>query len=315
MSQRRRSPRPWRRRTGRRAFSTTELMILVPVLAILLVLLFCAIGHGRGIARDVVCRSNLGRLGIATGSYANSYNGTLFANLASPLLISNVVYRTPTATGWGLLYPRHLGNYHVLFCPSDPGRGPAWEYGWSNWGAEPPDVPPPHPGGGGGRRRGWDDPQPGQGHQGGERGKRLGWDDPQPDHGNDGRGHQGGERGKRLGWGDRGHGPRGRGPRPGPGHGPTPVAASEVQCSYGYRGRQGLVPSAGASFTVSNIESNPQKVLGCDFHEPFFAPPRVHHAGHVNVVRLNGQVERVDATVSFGPTLDDFDRALDALDR
>jgi hypothetical protein len=47
---------------------------------------------------------------------------------------------------------------------------------------------------------------------------------------------------------------------------------SEVQCSYGYRGRQGLVEKPEDGLTLSLLERFPRKVLGCDFYEPFFAP-------------------------------------------
>ncbi|MFW6161422.1 MAG: type II secretion system protein [Planctomycetota bacterium] len=263
--------------------SLVEMLAATVVLVILSTILVAAVQHSRSMSRDVVCRSHLSRLAIATGSYANAHAGYVFTNRPTPLQISNVVYHSPTPTGWGELYPRYLGNYHVLFCPSDPGRSPTWEYGWSNWYALPGTGPPHDP---------WN------------RGRHRGWSDPQPDHGRD----------------DRGHNPQGRGPRrrrrrpPHPHPRPDPPA-SQVQCSYGYRGRQGIVPDAEATFTVATFEEHPQRVLGCDFYEPFFDPPRVHHEGHINVLRINGQVERVDRIVSFGPEAEDFQTALDALDR
>lgn len=327
-----------------RGTTLIEILAATMVLVILSAVLVAAVQQGRRTARDVLCRSHLSRLAIATGSYANGHNGHLFTNRATPLQISNVVYHSPDTTGWGELYPRYVGNYHVLFCPSDPGRSPTWEYGWSNWFAlpetEPPDdpEPPDHPGRG--HHRGWTDPRPDRGRDHWPRlprgllpsGRHRGWTDPQPDHGRDDGGHnpQGrGPSGRPRGWSDphpdrgrddAGHNPQGFGPRrrrrwpPRPGPTPTPVA-SEVQCSYGYRGRQGIVPDADAPFTVTAFDEHPQRVLGCDFYEPFFDPPRVHHRGHINVLRINGQVERVDRIVSFGPRADDFQTALDALDR
>ena len=302
---------PWRRR----AFSVTELLVLIAVVVILTLTLVAAVHAGRRMARDVVCRSNLTRLAIATGSYANAHEGYLFVNYPSPLRISNVIYEGSTVTGWGHLHPRYLGNYHALFCPEDPGRGPNWEYGWSNWSS----------GGGGGdggdgngrgdrgRHRGWDDPQPGHGrdedgHRGGRDddddypGRHRGWDDPQPHHGRDQGGHRGGRR-RGGGGADDGGG----------GHGWRLV--SQVQCSYGYRGRQGIVSDIHAPFTVTVTEGEPEKVLGCDYYEDFFDPPRIHHSGHINLLRFNGQVERVGTVVSFGPSADDFDAAVAALDR
>jgi hypothetical protein len=280
--------RPTDRQRPSRGTTLVEILAAAVVLVILSTVLVAAIQHSRSMARDVVCRSHLSRLAIATGSYANAHSGQLFTNRATPLQISNVLYHSPNTTGWGELFPRYLGNYHVFFCPSDPGRSPTWEYGWSNWYALPETGPPDHPG----------NPDPW------EQGRHRGWSDPQPDRGRDDRGHT-----------PQGHGPRRRRRRPPHPHPRPAPPASQVQCSYGYRGRQGIVPDVDATFTVTTFEEHPQRVLGCDFYEPFFAPPRVHHKGHINVLRINGQVERVDRTVSFGPEAEDFQAALDALDR
>jgi len=89
----------------------------------------------------------------------------------------------------------------------------------------------------------------------------------------------------------------------------------EVQCSYGYRGGQGIVPEATTPITVSEIDRNHQKVFVCDYYETFTDPPRIHHENHINVLRCNGQVEQVNRIVSFGPKdPDDFQAALDVLD-
>jgi prepilin-type N-terminal cleavage/methylation domain-containing protein len=212
---------------ARRAFTVVELLVTIAVLGILLVLLLPAAVYGRSLARDAICRSNLRQLWAAAGYYAHSCNGQLPVNLATPLRISNVVYKSERITGWGMHHPRFLRDYHVLFCPSDPGRGPAWEYGWSNWG----------------------------------------------------------------------------------------IAGGEVQCSYGYRGRHGICHSPLSSLTLSEVERAQGKVFGCDFYEPFFAPPRIHHKEHINVLRASGSVERVDKVVSFGPLPGGYGVALDALDR
>ncbi|MFP4058050.1 MAG: type II secretion system protein [Candidatus Brocadiia bacterium] len=89
----------------------------------------------------------------------------------------------------------------------------------------------------------------------------------------------------------------------------------EVQCSYGYRGRQGLVADATVGLSMAMLERRPEWLLGCDFYEPFFAPPRVHHRGHTNLLRCNGSVGRVDQEVSFGPTVRHIDAAVRSLDR
>ena len=88
----------------------------------------------------------------------------------------------------------------------------------------------------------------------------------------------------------------------------------EVRCSYGYRGRQGLVADPAVALTLSEIERNPQKIVGCDFYLPFAAPARVHHPSHTNVLRCNGSVVQVNRAIGFGPDDEDFQAALDALD-
>jgi prepilin-type N-terminal cleavage/methylation domain-containing protein len=89
----------------------------------------------------------------------------------------------------------------------------------------------------------------------------------------------------------------------------------EVQCSYGYRGGQNILPEATTPITLSEIDRNRQKVLGCDYNETFTNPPRIHHENHTNILRCNGQVEQINRVVSFGPKdPEDFQAALDALD-
>jgi len=89
----------------------------------------------------------------------------------------------------------------------------------------------------------------------------------------------------------------------------------EVQCSYGFRGRQGLAPEAESTLTIAELDNNPTKIIGCDFYERFTNPPRVHHETHINVLRCNGKVEQEGRIVSFGPDEEDFEAAVNGLDR
>ena len=89
----------------------------------------------------------------------------------------------------------------------------------------------------------------------------------------------------------------------------------EVQCSYGWRGRQGLMDSAALPLTLSEVDRNPQKAIGCDYYEPFASPARIHHDNHINVLRCNGSVEQVSVIPSFGPEPEDFQAALATIDR
>jgi len=93
----------------------------------------------------------------------------------------------------------------------------------------------------------------------------------------------------------------------------------EVQGSYGYRGSQGLVSDPDSPLNLAAVDTNAQKVFVTEFYEPFTSPiQRVNHLNHINVLRCNGsvqQVSQVTGYVSFGPNEEDFERALEALDR
>jgi prepilin-type N-terminal cleavage/methylation domain-containing protein len=93
------------------------------------------------------------------------------------------------------------------------------------------------------------------------------------------------------------------------------TADGEVQCSYGYRGGQNLVPDEKTPVTLSVIDAYPHRVFGAEYYEPFASPARIHHPDHINFLRCNGQVEHSLEIVSFGPTDGDFQAALDTLDR
>jgi len=213
---------------GRRAFSILELLVTIGIIALLTMLLLGVVMHARHHARDTRCKGNLSQLWKAVNYYANANNDLLFVNNASPLQISNVIYKNQAPSGWGHLYPRYLKEHRLFYCPADPVRSVDWEtYGWHQWETE----------------------------------------------------------------------------------------EGEVQCSYGWRGRQGLVADEAVALSLSEVERNPQKVVGCDFYETHTPEWRVHHSKHINVLRCNGGVSQVDAIVGFGPEVEDSQAALDVLDR
>ena len=84
---------------------------------------------------------------------------------------------------------------------------------------------------------------------------------------------------------------------------------------YGWRGRQGLVADASVALTLAELDRNPQKIIGCDYNEETGGPTPNHHENHTNVLRCNGAVDGVKVLNSFGPTGQDIQDALDALDR
>jgi prepilin-type N-terminal cleavage/methylation domain-containing protein len=95
------------------------------------------------------------------------------------------------------------------------------------------------------------------------------------------------------------------------------IENGEVQCSYGYRGGQGIVADPTTPFTLSDVDRNPQKVFITEYYETFTTPRRINHLGHINVLRCNGSVDQVSQVpeyVSFGPNPADFEHALEVLD-
>ncbi len=116
----------------RRGLTFIELLVITAIAGVLLILLLPAAAYARSRARDAGCKSNLRQLWGALSYYANDHGGALPVNHATPGRISNILYKDRRRTGWGPIHPRYLRDYHVFFCPNDPGRGPAWEYGWSN---------------------------------------------------------------------------------------------------------------------------------------------------------------------------------------
>jgi len=89
----------------------------------------------------------------------------------------------------------------------------------------------------------------------------------------------------------------------------------EVRVSYGYRGRQGFTDDPDANLSLATLDSNPTKVIMCDFYGGGTAPPGHHHESHINVTRCSGQVEAVKALPRIGHDLATSQAALDLLDK
>jgi prepilin-type N-terminal cleavage/methylation domain-containing protein len=95
-------------------------------------------------------------------------------------------------------------------------------------------------------------------------------------------------------------------------------ADGEVQGSYGYRGRQGILDDPGTPLALSLVDRHPELTLVTDYYQPLDKAIRsFHHPGHINVLRCNGKVEQISQAtgyVSFGPTDAEVDSALTFLD-
>jgi prepilin-type N-terminal cleavage/methylation domain-containing protein len=213
--------------SGRGGFTLLELLVSIGIISLLAIMLLPIFPRARGQARDANCKSNLSQIWKTVNIYCNYYNDVLFANLDTPLRISNVAYSKGRPTGFGCLYPLFLKDARLLFCPSDPARDVRWYFGWQNWGTE----------------------------------------------------------------------------------------KGEVQVSYGYRGGQGIVPDPAKLLAFGLFDKAPKRMFAADYYEPFAMPPRIHHEGHVNLLRCSGQVDQVSLIPSFGPNPEDFDQAVAMLDR
>ena len=95
------------------AFTLIELLVVVAIIALLISILLPSLNQAKGLARRVVCMSNLKQVGYAIIMYANDYDGAL------PSRFYLGIYR------WFELIPPYLieerTQMFVLDCPSKEG--------------------------------------------------------------------------------------------------------------------------------------------------------------------------------------------------
>jgi prepilin-type N-terminal cleavage/methylation domain-containing protein len=116
---------------SRRAFTLTELLIVIAILAILMALLLPTLASGREKGWRTACLSNLRQIGIAIHAYAGDSEGRIpYGPKAPPFTSAGNFYPStgaPTSlvslqsgapVGLGLLLKEHLCNQpKALFCP------------------------------------------------------------------------------------------------------------------------------------------------------------------------------------------------------
>ncbi|HTL56419.1 MAG TPA: prepilin-type N-terminal cleavage/methylation domain-containing protein [Candidatus Limnocylindrales bacterium] len=116
---------------NRRAFTLTELLVVIAVIAILAALLLPALSSGREKARRTACLSNLREIGVAVTLYASDNNGSIpygpkagaftspldfYPSTGAPTSLISLNNGAPV--GLGLLLNQQLsGEPRVLFCP------------------------------------------------------------------------------------------------------------------------------------------------------------------------------------------------------
>jgi len=114
----------------RRAFTLTELLIVIGIVAALMGLLFPTLYAARRAAIRTACLSNERQIGAAIFAYASDYDGTIvYGPKAPPATATNFYPGTGDVTSLlslqngapvalGLLLKKYLANTpHVLFCP------------------------------------------------------------------------------------------------------------------------------------------------------------------------------------------------------
>lgn len=125
------SPRPIRR-----AFTLIELLAVIAIIAVLISLLFPALGQARGAARSVACLSNQKQLGLSARMYMDDHGGAMFRHHDGWVLDDGTqVDELPADLGgvsgggmghseaekpWAIFFAPYMGSREVAFCPNDP---------------------------------------------------------------------------------------------------------------------------------------------------------------------------------------------------
>lgn len=119
---------------GRRAFTLTELLVVIAVIALLAALLLPVLANGRSRAHRTQCMSNLRQLTLTWVFYYDDNNDLLVANgivpeggnPSSKMWVQGAFVNKPDVTNDGLvqdtkfsLFARYLKDAKVYRCPSD----------------------------------------------------------------------------------------------------------------------------------------------------------------------------------------------------
>lgn len=101
-----------------RAFTLTELLVVLVILAALTAIVFPVLARARESARRATCKSNLHQIGLALALYRADYDG-VDAQKSVPLSHSEL--GLPYHFSYDVFYNQYVKNREVLFCPSYTG--------------------------------------------------------------------------------------------------------------------------------------------------------------------------------------------------
>ncbi len=123
----------------RAGFTLVELLVVIAIIAVLVAMLLPALSRARDSATRVACMSNLHQIGLGIVMYANDnrglvpawgYNGFGYAEYSA----TGSWYDGTTwnaGTGLGLVYPRYVNSFKVMYCPIAPRAFYSAAYYWN----------------------------------------------------------------------------------------------------------------------------------------------------------------------------------------
>ena len=116
------------------AFTLTELLVVISIVALLIALLLSAMKRAKETARRTICLSNLKQVGTAIHVYAHENEGAFPENSSGTMNASLTFYTMVRSRVWvalGHLYEKEiLADPKLVFCPSQREPFHSHPLGW-----------------------------------------------------------------------------------------------------------------------------------------------------------------------------------------